>query len=206
MVTVGAESAIEFGEVALGCLTAAVALGAAMAGRQLRELNERPDPVPPAAAEMLPPRRSLARPLIERLRAGEERLDVLLRELRQQVGDGASAVEDQVRPATEDSARLLRRAAVRLVAIEDARDDAPPLARDQLIVEVHRLSHALHAGVEGYWQLTAVAGRAVTDAEVGGPAGLNPVLPQLMDSIDHLEGLAAALRELGGPGPTGNSH
>lgn len=139
---------------------------------------------------------------MQQLASAETQLSQLLYELRQQVGSAATVAESHVRASADDSAKALRAVAERLIRVEKTRDTAPSSARGDLDERAQRLSRQLDAGVDGYLQLVAAASRAVADAAVTGSAGSADIQHTLNDAVDHLEGLASALRDLGGsPNP-----
>lgn len=214
MLTAGSHAGeIEFVEVVLGCIAVPAALGAVSAGRRFLRLNlprklhgdeHNPDPLPFSSPPPMPSWGSLARRPMRQLTSAEIQLSQLLHQLRQQLGSAAAVAETHVRASADDSASALRVIAERLIRVEKTRDTAPASARKDLDERARELSRQLDTGVEGYLQLVAAASRAVADAAVTGAAGSAEVQRMLNDAIDHLDGLASALRDLdGGPNPQG---
>lgn len=203
VLTVGSHAGeVEFVEVVLACIVGLAVLGTVSAGRRLFRLDKATVPLVAPSPPSLPGRHSLARKPMRELALAETQLDQLLCELRRLVGSAAIGVDNVARASADDSSKALRSGAERLIKVEKARDSAPPSVREELDAHTRLLSCKLDAGVDGYWQLVASASRAVANAGVTGSSGIVEVQRMLDDAVDHLEGLAHALRELdGGPKP-----
>jgi hypothetical protein len=166
------------------------------AQREFDEINPRPGVVPvaaAAAAAALPPKNSAAREPMQRLREAEKALAQVLAQLSGTSGMPASVPVESVAQAqatSAEAATALRAVAAQLVAVELARDHAPPLERAPLVEGVSRLREQLDEGLDGYRSLVAAAGRVVAASSSPGPK------QELTDATDHLAGLAVALREL----------
>jgi hypothetical protein len=160
-----------------GGLSAVVAGGAVLAGRELRRL--RALPVPPPRAPR-PPRDSPAREPLDRL-AGRERA---LHELLAHLGDAGT----EPRLVAADAARGLRELGARLSAVDRARRAT---GAGDLDAAVAGLTARLHAGVEAYAALVVAAADAVAaDSHLRAPD------LRLQEATDALAGLAEGLREL----------
>lgn len=145
---------------------------------------------PPTA---LPPKGSAAREPMQRLADAEKALGQVLAQLAGSAGMPASVpVESvaQARATSGEAATALRAVAAQLVAVELARDHAPPLERGPLVEGVSQLREQLDEGLDGYRSLVAAAGRVVAASSAPGPK------QELTEATDHLAGLAVALREL----------
>ncbi|MGH3761057.1 phage shock envelope stress response protein PspM [Actinophytocola sp.] len=170
----------------------------AMAKNNQREFEAiHPRPGVPAAATgapaAMPPKRSAAREPMQRLAEAEEALGQVLAQLSGTDGVPAAVpVESvaQARATSTEAATALRAVAAQLVAVELARDHAPPLERGPLVEGVSRLREQLDEGLDGYRSLVAAAGRVVAASSAPGPK------QELTEATDHLAGLAVALREL----------
>ncbi|GAB3450138.1 phage shock envelope stress response protein PspM [Actinophytocola sediminis] len=193
-------SAVIFG-IAMALVTGTFAVRATrkmtLIKREQRKFDERYAPAdsvgaaaPPAA---LPPKGSSAREPIQRLAEAEAALDKVLAQLAGGGGQPASVPAEsveQARATSVEAATALRAVAAQLVAVELARDHAPPLERGPLVEGVARLREQLDEGLDGYRSLVAAAGGVVAASSSAGPN------QELTDATDHLAGLAAALREL----------
>jgi hypothetical protein len=146
-------------------------------------------PVAVASTFALPPKGSLAREPIERLAAGESTLAELLAQITRGGSVPAESVE-HTRRTGADAARVLRRVAAQLHAVERARDHSPPLEGGPLADAVRALRVQLDEGVDGYGSLVAAAGRVLAASSMSTPN------QDLTEATDHLAGLAVALREL----------
>lgn len=147
--------------------------------------------VPVEAA--LPPKGSAAREPMKRLADAEKALAQVLAQLSGTAGMPASVPVESVAQAQTtgaEAATALRAVAGQLVAVELARDHAPPLERGPLVEGVQRLREQLDEGLDGYRSLVAAAGRTVAASTAPGPK------QELTEATDHLAGLAVALREL----------
>jgi hypothetical protein len=164
------------------------------AQREFDEANPRPGIVPAAAAPaVLPPKNSAAREPMQRLGEAEKALAQVLAQLAGTSGMPASVPVESVAQAQAtgaEAATALRAVAAQLVAVEVARDHAPPLERAPLVEGVSRIREQLDEGLDGYRSLVAAAGRVVAASSAPGPK------QELTDATDHLAGLAVALREL----------
>ena len=164
------------------------------AQREFDEVNPRPGVVPAAAAPaVLPPKNSAAREPMQRLGEAEKALAQVLAQLSGTSGMPASVPVESVAQAqatSAEAATALRVVAAQLVAVELARDHAPPLERGPLVEGVSRIREQLDEGLDGYRSLVAAAGRVVAASSSPGPK------QELTDATDHLAGLAVALREL----------
>ncbi|OLF05462.1 hypothetical protein BLA60_36055 [Actinophytocola xinjiangensis] len=148
---------------------------------------------PTAPPTTLPPKGSAAREPMQRLAEAETALEKVLAQLSGTPGLPASVPEEsvaQARATSTEAATALRAVAAQLVAVELARDHAPPLERGPLVEGVARLREQLDEGLDGYRSLVAAAGGVVAASSSAGPK------QELSDATDHLAGLAAALREL----------
>jgi hypothetical protein len=190
-----------FGSIAATLATATVAfrstLKLAMAKNAQREFDAQyPPPGMPAAAAApatLPPKRSVAREPMQRLAEAEKALAQVLAQLSGNAGMPAAVPVESVAQAQAtgaEAATALRAVSAQLVAVELARDHAPPLERAPLIEGVARLREQLDEGLDGYRSLVAAAGRVVAASSSTGPK------QDLSEATDHLAGLAVALREL----------
>ena len=93
------------------------------------------------------------------------------------------------RTATETANRL-RVLAAKVEAVESAVAHTPAARRAGLEDGTRNLLAHIERGVDGYQELVAAAGHLVLADSA------NPVTDGLVEAIDHLAGLAAALREL----------
>lgn len=195
------ETSSLFGAIAAtlvaGVITIRSTLKLAMAKnaqREFDEINPRPGVVPAAAAPaVLPPKNSAAREPMQRLGEAEKALAQVLAQLAGTSGMPASVPVESVAQAqatSAEAATALRAVAAQLVAVELARDHAPPLERGPLVEGVSRIREQLDEGLDGYRSLVAAAGRVVAASSSPGPK------QELTDATDHLAGLAVALREL----------
>lgn len=182
--------------VALVTGTMAVRSGRKMAlvKKEQRQFDERHSPAVPAGpSTALPPKRSAAREPMQRLAEAETALAHVLAQLSGTAGMPASVPVESVAQAqatSAEAATALRAVAAQLVAVELARDHAPPLERGPLVDGVARLREQLDEGLDGYRSLVAAAGRVVAASSAPGPK------QELTEATDHLAGLAVALREL----------
>jgi hypothetical protein len=137
----------------------------------------------------MPPKGSAAREPMRSLAEAERALSQVLAQL-----SASAAVPDesvaQARETSTEAATALRAVSAQLVAVELARDHAPPMERGPLVDGVNSLRAQLDEGLEGYRSLVAAAGRVVAASSAPGPK------QELNDATDHLAGLAVALREL----------
>jgi hypothetical protein len=191
-----------FGAIAATFVTAVIAVRSAvklaLAKNAQREFDaEYPRPGVAAAAvavpTALPPKGSAAREPMQRLGEAEKALGQVLAQLSGNAGMPASVPVESVAQAqatSAEAARALRAVAAQLVAVELARDHAPPLERGPLVDGVSRLREQLDEGLNGYRSLVAAAGRVVAASSAPGPK------QELTEATDHLAGLAVALREL----------
>jgi hypothetical protein len=191
-----------FGSIAAALATTTVAfrstLKLAMAKNAQREFDAKyPPPGLPAPASAaptaLPPKRSVAREPMQRLAEAEKALAQVLAQLSGNAGMPASVPVESVAQAQatgDEAATALRAVSAQLVAVELARDHAPPLERAPLIEGVAKLREQLDEGLDGYRSLVAAAGRVVAASSAAGPK------QDLTNATDHLAGLAVALREL----------
>ncbi len=150
-------------------------------------------PVAAAAPTALPPKGSAAREPMQRLAEAEKALAQVLAQLSGSAGLPASVPVESVAQAQAtgaEAATALRGVAAQLVAVEVARDHAPPLERGPLVEGVGRLREQVEEGLDGYRSLVAAAGRVVAASSAPGPK------QELTEATDHLAGLAVALREL----------
>ncbi|HEY0447497.1 phage shock envelope stress response protein PspM [Actinophytocola sp.] len=141
----------------------------------------------------LPPKGSAAREPMQRLADAEKALGQVLAQLSGNAGMPASVPLESVAQAqatSNEAATALRAVSAQLVAVELARDHAPPLERGPLIEGIQRLRAQLDEGLDGYRSLVAAAGRVVAASSAPGPK------QELTEATDHLAGLAVALREL----------
>lgn len=157
-----------------------------------REFDEQHKPAgvtaPPPTT--IPPKGSAAREPMQRLGEAETALAQVLGQLS---GPSASVPPEsviQAQTTSTEAATALRAVAAQLVAVEIARDHAPPLERGPLVEGVARLREQLDEGLDGYRSLVAAAGRVVAASSAPGPKR------ELTEATDHLAGLAVALREL----------
>ncbi|MCT2585202.1 hypothetical protein JT362_18975 [Actinophytocola sp. S1-96] len=161
--------------------------------RAQREFDrEHPPPGLPAAAPStaLPPKGSAAREPMQRLADAETALAQVLGQLSAPSTSVPVESVAHVEATSSEAATALRAVAAQLVAVELARDHAPPLERGPLVDGVTRLREQLDEGLDGYRSLVAAAGRVVAANSAPGPK------QELTDATDHLAGLAVALREL----------
>jgi len=191
-----------FGAIAATIVTLVITIRStvklSLAKNTQREFDEaHPKPGLPAAAvaapTALPPKRSAAREPMERLTEAEKALGQVLAQLTGTPGMPASVPVESVAQAqttSAEAANALRAVAAQLVAVELARDHAPPLERGPLVEGVSRLREQLDEGLDGYRSLVAAAGRVVAASSAPGPK------QELTEATDHLAGLAVALREL----------
>src|SRR3954447_15867079 len=191
-----------FGAIAATIVTLVITIRSAvrmgLAKNAQREFDDaHPKPGLPAAAvsapAALPPKTSAAREPMERLAEAEKALGQVLAQLAGTAGMPASVPVESVAQAqatSAEAATALRAVSAQLVAVELARDHAPPLERAPLVEGVSRLREQLDEGLDGYRSLVAAAGRVVAASSAPGPK------QELTDATDHLAGLAVALREL----------
>jgi cytoskeletal protein RodZ len=191
-----------FGAIAATIVTLVITIRTAvrmsLARNAQREFDEaHPRPGVPAAAvaapAALPPKTSAAREPMERLAQAEKALGQVLAQLSGTAGMPASVPVESVAQAqatSAEAATALRAVSAQLVAVELARDHAPPLERAPLVEGVSRLREQLDEGLDGYRSLVAAAGRVVAASSAPGPK------QELTEATDHLAGLAVALREL----------
>jgi hypothetical protein len=147
----------------------------------------------PIASKALPPKGSAAREPMKQLADAEQALAQVLAQLSGTAGAPAAVPAEsveQARTTSTEAATALRAVAGQLVAVELARDHAPPLERGPLVEGVSRLREQLDEGLDGYRSLVAAAGRVVAASSAPGPK------QELTEATDHLAGLAVALREL----------
>lgn len=191
-----------FGAIAATMVTAVIAfrstLKLAMAKNAQREFDTlHPPPGLPAAAAAapaaLPPKGSAAREPMQRLAEAEKALAQVLAQLSGTASMPAAVPVESVAQAqatSAEAATALRAVSGQLVAVELARDHAPPLERGPLVEGIARLREQLDEGLDGYRSLVAAAGRVVAASSAPGPK------QELTEATDHLAGLAVALREL----------
>lgn len=190
-----ASHALTVSQLGLGAIAGIAAVGGVRAGVRVHRLRRTPLPEPPMAPPPLPPPNSLARAPMQRLAAATASLDELLRQLSAPASGIASVPPDAVtnaRATAAEAAAALHAVAIRLRAVELARDAAPGLERGPLVADVRRLRDQLNEGVDGYGSLVAAAGRVVAASTTFGQGIM------LTDATQHLAGLASALRELAG--------
>jgi hypothetical protein len=176
-------------------LTGLVVTGAlaVRSGVKLRRLNEM---APPPPRRLLPSKFSSAREPLQRLARAETTLHDLLQQLSAQ---GAGVTVDEVsvaeaRQTAAQAAAALHQLGERIVAVERARDAAPPAERQELDTAVRQLRAQLDEGIESYRGLIAAAGKAVAARD----SGVSGAQAALTDATDRLAGMASALRELNG--------
>jgi hypothetical protein len=164
----------------------------ALVKRAQREFDEqhRPAGVPAAPVTALPPKSSAAREPMQRLAEAETALSQVLGQLSAPSTSVPVESVAHVEATSSEAATALRAVAAQLVAVELARDHAPPLERGPLVDGVARLREQLDEGLDGYRSLVAAAGRVVAANSAAGPK------QELTEATDHLAGLAVALREL----------
>jgi hypothetical protein len=102
----------------------------------------------------------------------------------------AESVAD-ARATGAEAAAALRAVAARMATLENAVQHTSGANRAELLAGVEELRSQLEAGIEGYGELLAAAGRVVA---AGTPAPTHRAV--LTEATDHLAGLAAALREM----------
>lgn len=192
----GDEAMTAAGGIVIGLVTGTMAV---RSGRKMslikksqREFDEKYKPAVGAAAPptAIPPKGSAAREPMQRLGEAEMALAQVLDQLS---GPSASVPPESVAQAqttSAEAATALRAVAAQLMAVELARDHAPPLERGPLVDGVARLREQLDEGLDGYRSLVAAAGRVVAASSAPGPKR------ELTEATDHLAGLAVALREL----------
>jgi hypothetical protein len=148
-----------------------------------------PAPVPAA----LPPKSSRAYEPMRRLSGAEASLASLLGQLEHDSQHGSVPAESvaDARATGVEAAGALRAVAARMVALESAVQHTSGSSRAELLGSVEELQRQLEAGIEGYGELIAAAGKVVA---AGTPAPTHRAV--LTEATDHLAGLAAALREL----------
>ncbi|MCT2585026.1 phage shock envelope stress response protein PspM [Actinophytocola gossypii] len=142
------------------------------------------------SARKLPPEGSAAREPMRELATVEPALDQVLKPLSGSAGPVPAESVAQAKATAAETAAALRAAATRLVAVEVARDHAPEDEREALAESVRQLRARLDEGVRGYRGLIAAAGRVVA------ATSLAESDRELTAAIEHLAGLAMALREL----------
>ncbi|HWL97732.1 MAG TPA: hypothetical protein VNP20_10310 [Nocardioidaceae bacterium] len=191
-----------FGAIAAAMVTAVITfrstLKLSMAKNAQREFDTRhPPPGLPATAAAapaaLPPKGSAAREPMQRLAEAEKALTQVLAQLSGTASMPASVPVESVAQAqatSAEAATALRAVSGQLVAVELAKDHAPPLERGPLVEGIARLREQLDEGLDGYRSLVAAAGRVVAASSAPGPKR------ELTEATDHLAGLAVALREL----------
>lgn len=191
-----------FGAIAATLVTAVITFRSVLKlamtknARREFELTHPRAGVPAAVAgapAAMPPKGSAAREPMQRLAEAEKALTQVLAQLSGSAGMPAAVpVESiaQARATSAEAATALRAVAAQLVAVELARDHAPPLERGPLVEGVSRLREQLDEGLGGYRSLVAAAGRVVAASSAPGPK------QELTEATDHLAGLAVALREL----------
>jgi hypothetical protein len=195
------EATALFGTIAAAMVTAVITIRSmarlAMVKNTQREFEAaHPKAGMPAgkpAKSALPPKGSAAREPMQRLAEAEQALAQVLGQLSGTAGAPAAVPAesvDQARTTSTEAATALRAVAGQLVAVELARDHAPPLERGPLVEGVSRLREQLDEGLDGYRSLVAAAGRVVAASSAPGPKR------ELTEATDHLAGLAVALREL----------
>lgn len=188
-----------FGAIAATMVTAVITIRStlklSMAKNAQREFDAtHPRPGIPAAAAVapaaMPPKGSAAREPMQRLAEAEKALAQVLAQLSAPPSSVPPESVDQARTTSAEAATALRAVSAQLVAVELARDHAPPLERAPLVDGVSRLREQLDEGLDGYRSLVAAAGRVVAASSAPGPK------QELTEATDHLAGLAVALREL----------
>lgn len=190
-----------FGAIAATLITAVITIRAAVRLALRKNAQREFDaqypksgvPATPYVSKALPPKGSVAREPMKKLADAEQALDQVLAQLSGRAGAPAvvpAESVDQARATSAEAATALRAVAGQLVAVELARDHAPPLERGPLVDGVSRLRDQLDEGLDGYRSLVAAAGRVVAASSSPGPK------QELTDATDHLAGLAVALREL----------
>lgn len=165
------------------------------AGLRLRRLNR--VPLPATATRLsLPSATSAAYQPMRRLAEAEASLAELLAQLSAPPLGATAAVPEasigEARSTAQQAAQVLRGLAVRIEAVERARDAAPVSERAALDSAVRTLLEQFDDGLGDYGSLVAAAGRALA-ATSGGVAASREALT---DATDRLAGLAIALREL----------
>lgn len=162
---------------------------------QLRALRKEQATLPAAAPvpAAMPPKSSRAYEPMRRLAGAEASLADLLNQLDHDSEHGAVPAESvtEARATGKEAAAALRAVAARLATLETAVQHTSGANRAELAAAVDELRGQLDAGVEGYGELIAAAGRVVA---AGTPAPTHRVV--LTEATDRLAGLAAALREL----------
>jgi hypothetical protein len=194
----GEEASAAVGGIVVALITGTFAIRSArkmvLIKRAQREFEVAHQPAGLAAATTtLPPKGSAAREPMKNLAEAEKALTHVLAQLSGNAGLPASVPVDSVAQAqatSAEAATALRAVAAQLVAVELARDHAPPLERGPLVEGVQQLREQLDEGLDGYRSLVAAAGRAVAASTAPGPK------QELTEATDHLAGLAVALREL----------
>lgn len=169
-------------------LTAVLAAARVVANRHAVEPAKPAPALPATAAPRLPGKASAAWAPMQRL-AGAE---TALRDLLRQLGDAAvsrEVVDAAWRTANEAASRL-RVLAAKIEAVESAVAHAAAGQRAGLEDGMRNLLAHIDRGVDGYQELVASAGHLVLADSA------NPVPDGLVEAIEHLAGLAAALREL----------
>ncbi|TDP97248.1 phage shock envelope stress response protein PspM [Labedaea rhizosphaerae] len=178
--------------VVLAVLSAVTSVRAYGRLRVLRREQAALPAVAPARAA-LPGKSSRAYEPMRRLAGAEASLAELLGQLEHDSKHGAVPAESvaAARATGAEAAAALRAVAARMATLETAVQHTSGANRAELAASVEDLRGQLEAGIDGYGELIAAAGRVVA---AGTPAPTHRAV--LTEATDHLAGLAAALREL----------
>jgi len=139
----------------------------------------------------LPAPGSAARAPMRRLAEAEATLEELLERLTESRAAPAAEVAT-ARDAAANAAVRLREIADTLQSVEKAVEHTSAAERNTVKQGVDRLRQQLDLGLDRYGELIAAASRVLI------ATAATPETAELTDAIDHLAGLALALRELSG--------
>jgi hypothetical protein len=179
--------------VMLAILSAVTSVRAHVALTDLRKQQAALPAAPAVPSSALPAKNSRGYEPMRRLAGAEASLTDLLSQLEQDSRSGSVPPDSvaQARATGAEAAAALRAVAGRLITLESALQHTSPANRAELSVSVRELRSQLDAGLDGYGELIAAAGRVVA---AGTPAPTHREV--LTNATDHLAGLAAALRDL----------
>lgn len=162
---------------------------------RLRQLRKEQATLPAAlpAPAAMPAKSSRSYEPMRRLAGAEASLAELLGQLEHDSLHGSVPAESvaDARATGKEAAAALRAVAARMATLETAVQHTSGANRAELLAGVEELRAQLEAGIDGYGELIAAAGRVVA---AGTPAPTHRSV--LTEATDHLAGLAAALREL----------
>lgn len=183
-------------EAGFGSVAVIAGVAATAAGVRMRRLRRTPLPPPAPVRPALPPVTSAARTPMTLLAQAQAGLSLCLRQLREGV---TTDYVDEIEAGAREAAAALHATSERLMAVEAALANTPPLHRAALTADVRSLCQALTSGVEQFQTLVGEAGRAVA-ATGHRPAQVESTRRAMLDAADRLRGLSVALGDLRGGG------